>query len=121
MEKETNGRGSSPYKDGSNVQNIEGTRRRSTFDFNMEKLSATFENPLRDVSKEQLMSDVETFCKQHHLEEHLEVFKKGALVAQTPTEAQSFEELSSDEKLVLEREHTHRWSQPWQLYWLASK
>ena len=120
LEKETNGGGPPSYKEGGGVQNVEGTRRRPT-DFNMEKLSATFENPLRDIPKEQLLSDVEAFCKQHNLEEYVEEFKKGALVAQSPLEAQNFQELSPEDKVALEREHTHRWSQPWQLYWLASE
>jgi hypothetical protein len=95
------------YGDGGHVENAAGKRRRST-DFNMENLSATFENPLANIAKEQLLSDMDEF-------------KKGALVAQSPTEAQTFEELSREDKLTLEREHTHRWSQPWQLYWLASE
>ena len=35
-----------------------------------------------------------TFCKEHNLTDHLEDFKKGALVAQNPTDFQSFHELS---------------------------
>jgi hypothetical protein len=108
------------YGDGGHVEDTGGKRRRPT-DFNMEKLSATFENPLANVAKEQLLSDVETFCKQYNLVEYMDEFKKGALVAQSPTEAQTFQELSREDKLALEREHTHRWSQPWQLYWLASE
>lgn len=108
------------YGDGGHVENTAGKRRRPT-DFNMENLSATFENPLANMAKEQLLSDVETFCKEHNLVEHMDEFKKGALVAQSPTEAQTFPELSREDKLTLEREHTHRWSQPWQLYWLASE
>ena len=108
------------YKDGGNVENFGGTRRRPT-DFNTEKLSATFENPLANIPKEQLLSDVETFCKQHNLQEYMDEFKKGALVAKSPGEAQNLEELSPEDRVALEREHTHRWSQPWQLYWLASK
>jgi hypothetical protein len=110
----------SSYGDGGHVENSAGTRRRPT-DFNVEKLSAAFENPLANIPKEQLLSDVETFCKQHNLVEYMDEFKKGALVAQSPTEAQSFQELPPEDKVALEREHTHRWSQPWQLYWLASK
>ena len=102
------------------AENLESTRRAPT-DVSMEKLSAAFENPLAGIPKEQLMSDVETFCKQFNLVEHTEEFKKGALIAQAPDRAQSLDELSSEDKTVLEREHTHRWSQPWRLYWLASK
>ena len=107
-------------KGGGSVEKFEGKRRRPT-DFNMEKLSATFENPLANIPKGQLLSDVEAFCKQHNLEEYMEEFKRGALVAQSPSEAHTLYELSSDDKIALEREQTHRWSQPWQLYWLASE
>jgi hypothetical protein len=107
-------------KEGGSVEKFEGTRRRPT-DFNMEKLSATFENPLANIPKEQLLSDVETFCKQHNLQEYMDEFKRGALVAQSPSEAYALHELSSDDKVALEREQTHRWSQPWKLYWLASE
>jgi hypothetical protein len=54
------------YKDGGTVENFEGTRRR-TSNFNTEKLSAAFENPLANIPKQQLLSDVETFCKQYNL------------------------------------------------------
>jgi len=107
-------------KEGGVVEKFEGTRRRPT-DFNMEKLSATFENPLANIPKDQLLSDVEMFCKQHNLQEYMDEFKRGALVAQSPSEAHTLHELSSDDKSALEREQTHRWSQPWQLYWLASE
>jgi hypothetical protein len=107
-------------KEGGSVEKFEGTRRRPT-DFNMEKLSAAFENPLANIPKEQLLSDVEAFCKQHNLQEYVDEFKRGALVAQSPSEAHTLYELSSDDKVALEREQTHRWSQPWKLYWLASE
>ena len=107
-------------KEGGSVEKFEGTRRRPT-DVNMEKLSATFENPLANIPKKQLLSDVETFCKQHNLQEYMDEFKRGALVAQSPSEAHTLHDLSSDDKVALEREQTHRWSQPWQLYWLASE
>jgi len=107
-------------KEGGSVEKFEGTRRRST-DFNMEKLSATFENPLANIPRDQLLSDVEIFCKQHNLQEYMDEFKRGALVAQSPSEAHTLHELSSDDKDALEREQTHRWSQPWKLYWLASE
>ena len=106
--------------EGGSVEKFKGTRRRSTR-FNMEKLSAAFENPLANIPKEQLLSDVEAFCKQHNLEEYTDEFKRGALVAQSPSEAHTLHELSPDDKVALEREQTHRWSQPWQLYWLASE
>ncbi|KKY17446.1 putative mfs sugar [Phaeomoniella chlamydospora] len=85
-----------------------------------QQLSAQFENPLKDLSKEQLLNDVTAFCEQHGLMDHLDSFKKGALVAQAPAEAMSLVELDDEDRKVLTREHTHKWSQPWQLFFLAS-
>jgi hypothetical protein len=85
------------------------------------KLSAVFENPLAGISREQLLRDVETFCNQYGLREYEDTFKKGALVSQNPEMAQELTELSEEEKEVLRRESTHKWSYPWQLYFLAGK
>ncbi|KAJ9207367.1 hypothetical protein DTO164E3_641 [Paecilomyces variotii] len=84
------------------------------------KLSAVFENPLAGVPRERLFEDVEKFCKEFGLEEHVETFKKGALVSQNPSGAQDLVELSQEEKEFLRREHTNKWSQPWQLYFMAA-
>lgn len=85
------------------------------------KLSAVFENPLAGVPRERLFEDVERFCRQFGLEEYIDTFKKAALVSQNPAGAQDLLELSEEEKEILRREHTHKWSQPWQLYFMACK
>lgn len=85
----------------------------------VDNLSAVFENPLAVRTKEELMSDVETFCQKFDLMDFIDDFRKGALVAQSPRDAQHLTELSAEDKEVLEREHTHRWSQPFTLYWLC--
>lgn len=83
------------------------------------KLNAIFENPLANVSKDQLFADVERFCKEYNLTDHVEDFKKGALVSQNPSGAEDLVELNEDEKETLRRERTHKWSQPWALYHLT--
>ncbi|KAI9655573.1 MAG: hypothetical protein M1821_005366 [Bathelium mastoideum] len=83
-------------------------------------LNAVFENPLADVPREQLFQDVEAFCQEHGLMDHVEVMKKGALVSQRPYAIDEIDELTQDEKDILHRERTHKWDQPWQLYWLVS-
>lgn len=85
------------------------------------RLSTTSENPLANVPRGQLIQDVESFCELYGLHEHSNIFIKGALISQNPSAAQSLPELSDEDKLVLEREHTHKWSQPWQLYFLAGR
>ncbi|KAF7526876.1 hypothetical protein PCG10_003430 [Penicillium crustosum] len=83
-------------------------------------INAIFENPLAGISREQLFRDVIEFCNKYDLMDHIEVFKKGALISQNPASATSLPELSEEEREALERERTHKWSQPWQLYFLAS-
>ncbi|KIX97132.1 uncharacterized protein Z520_07246 [Fonsecaea multimorphosa CBS 102226] len=101
-----------------NVENAP-PRKKSFTDVDMSKLSAAFENPLSGIPKEQLLEEVEVFCRDHNLMEYLDVFRKGALVAQSPNATDSIVELSPEDRQVLEREHTHRWSQPFTLYWLV--
>lgn len=101
------------------TQHIEKPRKKSFVDVDESQLSAAFENPLANIPKAQLLAEVEQFCKDNNLIDHLSDFQKGALVAQNPDKAQSLTELTDEERLVLEREHTHRWSQPFTLYWLV--
>ena len=86
-----------------------------------DKLNAMFENPLAGISREQLFADVDKFCNDNGLSEYNEVFRKGALVAQNPAGAQDLDILNQADKHILEREHTHKWSHPKQLYYLVSK
>ncbi|KAL1959868.1 hypothetical protein VTO42DRAFT_1013 [Malbranchea cinnamomea] len=82
-------------------------------------LSAVFENPLASIPREKLMADVERFCERFNLTDHVEAFKKGALVSQNPHSALELGELNEEEKAALRREKTHKWSQPKALYHLA--
>lgn len=83
-------------------------------------LNAVFENPLAGIPRDKLFEGVDAFCAQHGLDEYRDLFRRGALVSQDPGSAQSLSELSAEEKEALEREHTHKWSQPWSLYFLAT-
>ncbi|EAW15322.1 sugar porter family MFS transporter [Aspergillus clavatus NRRL 1] len=84
------------------------------------KVNAIFENPLVNIPRHQLMKDVEDFCTQYGLMDHIDAFRKGALISQNPAGAENLSELNAEEKAVLRREHTHKWSQPWQLYFMAA-
>ncbi|KIW90272.1 uncharacterized protein Z519_08916 [Cladophialophora bantiana CBS 173.52] len=101
-----------------NVENAP-PRRKSFMDVDMGKLSAAFENPLSDIPKEKLLEEVEVFCRDNNLVEYIDSFRKGALVAQSPNASDNIVELSPEDREVLVREHTHRWSQPFTLYWLV--
>ncbi|KAI1989434.1 hypothetical protein LOZ53_003606 [Ophidiomyces ophidiicola] len=83
------------------------------------KLNAIFENPLAQLSREQLLADVEKFCTKFNLTEHVETFKKGALVSQNPEGAMDLPELDDADREALTREQTHKWSQPMALYHLT--
>lgn len=84
------------------------------------KTSVIFENPLANIPREKLIQDVEQFCAEFGLQEYLQTFIKGALISQNPSAALSLPELSEEDRYHLERETTHKWSQPWQLYFMAS-
>ncbi|PGH15989.1 hypothetical protein AJ80_05365 [Polytolypa hystricis UAMH7299] len=83
------------------------------------KFHAVFENPLANVPRDQLFSDVENFCRKWNLMDHIDTFKKGALVSQNKETALDLSELDDDEREALRREKTHKWSQPWALYHLT--
>lgn len=78
-------------------------------------------NPLADFTKEELFADVESFAQEKDLMFAIEDLKKGALIAQDPTSLEEFSELSEEEKESIRREKSHRWSQPFMLYFMTSK
>ena len=85
-------------------------------------VAAKLKNPLAGLSKEQVFDDVETFCRDKGLDDHMESFKRGALVAQVQNQANAFEninELNEEEKDVLRNEVTHKWRQPFMMYFLV--
>ncbi|KAE8160082.1 hypothetical protein BDV40DRAFT_290397 [Aspergillus tamarii] len=105
------------------AEHSEKPRRSSIYDIEgrpPNKLSAVFKNPLDGIPRQQLMEDVDRFCVQYGLEAHQELFRKGALISQNPQDAHNIPELTEDEREAIRREHTHKWSQPWQLYFMAS-
>ncbi|KKK14462.1 hypothetical protein AOCH_003670 [Aspergillus ochraceoroseus] len=114
------------HKEGAraSVEHSEKGQTRGIYDIeetNRHRPNAIFDNPLAGVPREQLLEDVERFCKQHGLEEHVQLFRKGALVSQNPASAQSLPELSEVDKEALRREQTHKWDQPWMLYFMACR
>ncbi|KAL6365959.1 hypothetical protein LRP88_00542 [Fusarium phalaenopsidis] len=84
---------------------------------------ARLNNPLAGMTREQVIADVEAFVSERCLEEHRDDFIKGALVAQVNNQPGGFETidlLSEEDKYYLRREETHRWSQPFRLYFLCT-
>lgn len=79
--------------------------------------NAILANPLAGIPQETLMADAASFAHSHGLGHLEKVFIKGALVAQDPMSFENIDLLTPEEKEVLRREQTHRWSQPKDLYW----
>jgi hypothetical protein len=84
-------------------------------------INTKLKNPLAVLTREQLLNDVEAFAKEKDLEHILDDLRKGALVAQDPREFEQMDELTESEKELLRREKTHRWSQPFMMYFMTSK
>ncbi|KAJ5808285.1 hypothetical protein N7474_009554 [Penicillium riverlandense] len=78
--------------------------------------SAKIKNPLADLSKNQLMADVESFAREFQVGDILPELKKGALVARDPTEFESVPDLTETERTALQNEVLHKWRQPKALY-----
>ncbi|KAH7261768.1 hypothetical protein BKA59DRAFT_1799 [Fusarium tricinctum] len=80
-------------------------------------------NPLAGMTREQVLADVDAFVSSKGLDEHREDFRKGALVAQVNNQPGGFEKLdilTEDDKVILRKEETSRWHQPFALYFLCT-
>lgn len=62
------------------------------------------------------MSDVEDFANKHGLTHILPLLRKGALVAQQPTQVENISELEDEDRIHLRDETLHKWRQPKMLY-----
>ncbi|KAF4966682.1 hypothetical protein FSARC_5671 [Fusarium sarcochroum] len=86
--------------------------------------TAVVQNPLANMTHDELIEDVERFAHQKDLTLYLNFLRKGALLAKvinTPRGYERIEELSEEEKRTLRDEDDHRWSsQPWTLYFLCA-
>ncbi|KAI0021672.1 hypothetical protein F4780DRAFT_274995 [Xylariomycetidae sp. FL0641] len=85
--------------------------------------AAKLRNPLDGMSAAAVLADVDAFVEARGLGAHREAFRKGALVARVQQKPDGFEsvpELSEVEKTVLREETTHRWRQPFMLYFLCA-
>ncbi|CEL10457.1 Putative Sugar porter (SP) family MFS transporter [Aspergillus calidoustus] len=76
-------------------------------------------NPLAGLTTEELFQDVEKFAREKDLEHILPDLKKGALVAQDPKRFEDLSDLTEEDKEFLRREKTHRWHQPFMMYFMT--
>ena len=68
------------------------------------------------IPKEQLLADVSVFAAEHGLQEIEPLLRKGALVAQSPSQYEHIHELDETERQTLRDEVLHRWRHPRILY-----
>ena len=83
---------------------------------NTRETSVTTANPLSGIEKHQLLPNVEEFASEHGFVEELSLFRKGALVAQNPSDFEQYSWLTETELNALRNEIQHRWRQPGILY-----
>ncbi|POW11564.1 hypothetical protein PSHT_08435 [Puccinia striiformis] len=83
------------------------------------EVSAKLDNPLGGFTIEELSQQAEEFCQAHGLEEHAEVFKRGAILAADQQNLDRVPNLTEDERRFIEYETTHRWKQPLLMYYIA--
>ncbi|KAJ7769957.1 hypothetical protein B0H16DRAFT_1516921 [Mycena metata] len=98
------------------------SRRSSNVDPSLQALKAAnakLANPLRGVSREQLLRDVDQFAEEKGLKHLSAELQKGALVAQDPAAFESIDLLTEDDKYHLRRETTHRYHQTGTLYYMV--
>ena len=112
-------------KDGGEAGNIHNEytpQRSASVATRKASVAALLRNPLTGMSEEECLGDVDNFVEERGLHEYREAFRKGALLARVNQRPDGFEyvsSLSEDEKEVLRREVTKRWSQPFMLYFLV--
>ena len=106
------------------VQHAE--RRRSSFGSGFKgrqpSVAAQLKNPLAGMSEQDVLRDVDVWVSERGLDHEKETFRRGALLARVINSEGAFERIADipeEEKVVLRRESTNRWSQPFQLYFLV--
>ncbi|KAI0479242.1 hypothetical protein GGR56DRAFT_665064 [Xylariaceae sp. FL0804] len=80
--------------------------------------SAKLENPLAGLSQDQLAARGAEFCAKHGFTaaDDVRAFRLGAMIAGNMNRYDSIKDLTGREREVLDREITHKWSNPIMLY-----
>jgi hypothetical protein len=74
-------------------------------------------NPLSGLSKGQILADVDEFCREKDLGDHVTTMRKGALLAQRPDEFDDIDELDEEDRAPLRHAAAHKWAHPFKLYY----
>jgi hypothetical protein len=97
----------------------EGARSKMLGRMDQTALNAMLENPLAVKSREAVIRDAKAFAHEFGMGEDEEYFVKGALVARNPNDFENIPELDDEDKIALREEITHKWRQPFTLYFLV--
>lgn len=76
-------------------------------------------SPLEALNKSELIADAAAFCERAGLMEHVEEFQRAAILVHNPDDLHSVPNLTAAERLALQREKTHKWDQPFMVYYIA--
>lgn len=78
-------------------------------------------HPFAGVSPQELAAKGEAYARKAGLtsEEDLRAFRLGAMIAGDDNKYDTISELTDREREVLDRETTHKWSNPGMLYWVV--
>lgn len=83
---------------------------------NIQMANSKLAHPLAGYSHAQLIEMGAAYARDHEMEDLQEEFSKGALLAQDGAAFETMPLLTEEDKVVLRREITHKWSHPKQLY-----
>ncbi|KEF60864.1 uncharacterized protein A1O9_02426 [Exophiala aquamarina CBS 119918] len=96
--------------------------RRGSFRVRQPSVSAQLRNPLAGKTEADVLRDVDLFVDEKGLDEFRDEFQKGALLARVINREGGYEhvtQISLEERDVLRYEQSHRWKQPFMLYFLV--
>src|ERR1700685_3871996 len=97
----------------------EGARSEMLGRMDQTALNAMLENPLALKSREAVIRDARAFAHEFGMGEDEDYFVKGALVARNPDDFENIPQLDDEDKIALREEITHKWRQPFTLYFLV--
>ncbi|TEB24574.1 hypothetical protein FA13DRAFT_1305986 [Coprinellus micaceus] len=79
-------------------------------------VQAKIQNPLHGITQDELVKQVQSFANEKGFEDKVDLFTKGALLAQHPGAFESVPGMTEEDKNHIRRETTHKWSQSKDLY-----
>ncbi|KAI9793025.1 MAG: hypothetical protein M1833_000846 [Piccolia ochrophora] len=81
-------------------------------------INAKLANPLAGYSHDELEEMGEAYALKHQMgdESDIDAFRQGAVCAQDPYKYNTYQRLSGSDKEIMDREFSHKWSQPRLLY-----